>query len=964
MLSQVSRKLMRLLVQVHYPRIVVEGKESLAGEGPFLLLANHANSLVDPVIIGISTRLPVHYLAKAPLFKTPVLGPIMQALGMIPAFRGQDDRSQVKRNLESLDSAAAVLADGRNVGIFPEGKSHDLPGLEPVKSGAARIAVLAHEKGATGLKLIPIGLNYENKERFRSSIWVRIGKPILVNEWLVRNEGNAKKTTRDLTAEVDARLRELVIGLDEPGWASFVDELETLLPPSRLRVRRDPVAGLRQRERIANAINHFMKESRQEAREVGLAILKHRKQLGEKGLGISSPVVNHTSLPMLGLLVWMTLRLFLGVVPVLIGTLHHILPYTLVRWLNDRYSRTHVGRTTVAMMRLIYGLPIYGAWYLGVWWCMARYFMPWIATTWAILAPFAGLYALSYWPAFRRTAKLWWNDVFLLFQSENLATIRAEQNRIKIRLGELAKRFEEIHAPQPDPPPFCWRTFVYRNTIRAAVSVAIVAGFLWINSIIQKSRQPPALPPGPDLTAYSVEALRVPLALDEPALREVIVGIDELRGEVDGIQREFLAGKRDFYSQTNNDAIRRLMLDYLNYRSVLLRLIWKYQNYRQIQDPAQRELAGLICLTAATTLYEASLGFVVQFQGEEQAIRKLNEAEPLWNIPEGMLDQIRRNLQNPDYQKRMLGALDEFQSGDLANPVTVSKVSHPQLRQRIFHSSQTIRKLLPKLKAIPLQTVVEDAVKAGQSTAYDLQSAISMFVSRLRVRDPREGGKSLIQDTHVRQLESRLRPGDLIIERRNWALSNAFMPGYWSHVAIYIGTPEQLAALGLADDPRVKPHWAKFKSRDHQGHSHRLIEALGEGVIFTSMEHSVGEADGACVFRTKLTDEQRAECLAKVFSHLDKPYDFKFDFFSTDKLVCTELVYRTFGEVNPLQLVDVMGRRTLPAMELLRQYIEVPKTAQGVSFVAFLDGNEAVGYAAFRDLQTLKESMSRPSFQF
>ena len=962
--SQISRRLMRLLVRFHYPRIAVEGKESLNGKGPFLFLANHANSLIDPVVIGIATGQPVHYLAKAPLFKTPILGPIMQALGMIPAFRGQDDRSQVKRNIESLEAAAAVLAEGRSVGLFPEGKSHDRPGLEPVKSGAARIAVLAHEKGATGLLMIPIGLNYENKEQFRSSIWVRIGEPIPVADWLARNDGQAKKTTRALTAEVETRLREMVTGLDDPEWAPIVEDLEAVLPPSRRRLRKDPIASLRQRERIANAINYFAKESPAETEDLAESLLQHRERLAEHGLSLDSPAVNHRSLTLFGLLFLMTVRLALGVIPVVLGTLHHILPFTLVRWLNARYSRKQAGRTTVAMMRLVYGVPIYGITYLGVWWGLAEYFMPWIATVWTLLAPFAGLYALSYWPALRRTAKVWRNDFALLFQRDKLIGFRRDQKELKERLRKLAVRFEEFHAPLPEPPPIDWRKFYLRTIVRFAVLATILGTFLWINSVMQNARQPKLLTPGPDLANYTVAALEVSLARDEPALREVLAGIDELRGEVAAIQQDFLAGKRDFYRQADNDAIRRLMLDYLNYRSVLLRLIWKYQNYPQIRDPRQRELAGLICVSAATSLYEASLGIIVRFQGERDAIRKLNEAEPLWNISAGMFDQIRRNLLNSEYRERLELALAEFQSKDTASANFAGDASRAQLRQRISRSSQNIDVLLPQLKRASIRAAIGDAVKTGKSSAYRAQSAFSMFVSRLRVRDPRDDGASLIEPEHVRELEAKLRPGDLIIQRRNWALSNAFMPGYWSHVAIYIGTPEQLTALGLADDSRVQPHWEEFLTADPHGHRYRIIEAIGEGVIFTTMEHSVGKADGACVYRPRLTDEERIECLAKVFLHVGKPYDFKFDFFSTDKLVCTELVYRTFGEKIPLQPINVMGRRTLPAMELLRQYMEAPETASRVSFIAFLDGNEAVGYAAFRDLKTLRESMSRPSFQF
>jgi len=70
---------------------------------------------------------------------------------------------------------------------------------------------------------------------------------------------------------------------------------------------------------------------------------------------------------------------------------------------------------------------------------------------------------------------------------------------------------------------------------------------------------------------------------------------------------------------------------------------------------------------------------------------------------------------------------------------------------------------------------------------------------------------------------------------------------------------------------------------------------VSEGVVFTSAEHSIGEADSVAVLRPRLTPDQIRQVIARAFSHAGKPYDFDFDFFSGDRLVCTEVVYRAFG---------------------------------------------------------------------
>src|SRR5215211_3547377 len=120
--AQPLRWIVRRLIRLYYPKIEVTGRDHIPRTGPVLLTANHANSLIDPAIVGIAAGRPVRFFAKAPLFETPVLGRLMRALGMLPAFRAQDDGAQVRRNLESLNVGAQALAAGDVVGIFPEGK--------------------------------------------------------------------------------------------------------------------------------------------------------------------------------------------------------------------------------------------------------------------------------------------------------------------------------------------------------------------------------------------------------------------------------------------------------------------------------------------------------------------------------------------------------------------------------------------------------------------------------------------------------------------------------------------------------------------------------------------------------------------------------------------------------------------------------------------------------------------------
>ena len=225
----------------------------------------------------------------------------------------------------------------------------------------------------------------------------------------------------------------------------------------------------------------------------------------------------------------------------------------------------------------------------------------------------------------------------------------------------------------------------------------------------------------------------------------------------------------------------------------------------------------------------------------------------------------------------------------------------------------------------------------------------------------REPGGALISRSQVQELRAKLQPGDIFLERRNWYVSNAFLPGYWPHAALYAGTPEELRALGLEQDPRVQQHWDKLLRPDKAGHFCVVLESVSEGVIFTSLEHSIGEADSVALLRPKIPREQIRESLARAFSHAGKPYDFDFDFFSSDKLVCTELVYRAYDGPIHFTLQNIMGTKTLPAIEFVRKFAAERDTPGAqFEFIWCLQGDAGAGVARPVDAAGFIKTMDLP----
>ena len=154
-----------------------------------------------------------------------------------------------------------------------------------------------------------------------------------------------------------------------------------------------------------------------------------------------------------------------------------------------------------------------------------------------------------------------------------------------------------------------------------------------------------------------------------------------------------------------------------------------------------------------------------------------------------------------------------------------------------------------------------------------------------------------------------LQPGDVIVTRHAIALTNLFLPGFWPHAAFYIGTPAQRAAIGINVDPPKEALWVDEKC---------ILEALKDGVRFRSLEETLA-VDVFVVLRPNLRTETIVRAIERAALHEGKQYNFDFDFFNSDRVVCTEVVYRAYDGLEDLRfpLQDRAGRKTLSAEDLL-----------------------------------------------
>lgn len=219
-------------------------------DGPVLVVANHPNSLLDPLVIFRVAGRPTRPLAKAPLFDQRIVGGLLRLLGGLPVYRPQDDATQMHRNEETFRGAIAALRARDAVQIYPEGKSHSEPSLAPLRTGAARIALGAeHESGwALGVQIVPVGLTYQRKSLFRGRALAVIGRPFTITHLRELHEHDPPAAVRRLTDEIADQLHAVTLNVGEQRDAELIDTAE------RMYVREKGVSGFRVRDPLAERL--------------------------------------------------------------------------------------------------------------------------------------------------------------------------------------------------------------------------------------------------------------------------------------------------------------------------------------------------------------------------------------------------------------------------------------------------------------------------------------------------------------------------------------------------------------------------------------------------------------------------------------------------------------------------------------------------------------------------------------
>ena len=391
----------------------------------------------------------------------------------------------------------------------------------------------------------------------------------------------------------------------------------------------------------------------------------------------------------------------------------------------------------------------------------------------------------------------------------------------------------------------------------------------------------------------------------------------------------------------------------------------------------QRRASFMVGYAAFLAQYSFALRFISLAENDPGLDTILNEPVPDLGLPKGTYARLK-------FQYLNVACATEFAALTVVSK-SYGECRVPDVQAGIEADSSVIWKAgKGKGELLTVKNALNIIKKAGFKAWFPIRAGVSEWMGDTKVYRKR---LSLISEAQIRAFAHRLEPGDILLERREWYLSNIGLPGFWTHAALYVGAPADRSSYAY---DKELAGWVKAQGEEsgdfeallgkrypeqvalslrpqEDGHHPRIIEALSEGVQFTTLEHSAA-ADSFAVLRPRLSVKDKAVAIYRAFGFVGRPYDFDFDFLTDSSMVCTEVIYKAYeptadygGLEFPVE--KLMGHRVMPANALARLFdAKFAGPGQQLDFIMFFDGSERASKAVRNTLEEFRKSWRRPKW--
>ena len=220
MLYQFLHSIFRLSQKIYFGEICIKGNNEIPLNEANIIISNHPSAFMDPIIIGINLKTSIYFLAAEEFMGGKKMSKFLASnFNMIPIYRPSTRPEETYKNIDSFSKCYDALNDKKSILIFAEGHSETQYWLDPLKTGAARIAIetLKNNKKLKKINIISLGLNYSNPHIFRSSLYFNVDKILELKQ---KHSYNKNTLTNQLQLNLSEAL--CVIKKEHSSWQEFL----------------------------------------------------------------------------------------------------------------------------------------------------------------------------------------------------------------------------------------------------------------------------------------------------------------------------------------------------------------------------------------------------------------------------------------------------------------------------------------------------------------------------------------------------------------------------------------------------------------------------------------------------------------------------------------------------------------------------------------------------------------------
>ncbi len=235
MIYPLHKFLVGTIMRLFFRKIYIEGLDKLPKNDPQFIVSNHPTGFWEPCIYACGFPFVLHFLTRGDLFQKKAFRWFLEGTNQLPIFRKKDGFAHLRENKNSQSVVAEQLVKGAKVVIFAEGSSKQVKYLRPLKTGMARMSFQAYQlDNSIDLKIVPVGVSFEDFMGFRKDVIIKIGDPIDFKDHLGSIQENQSTGVKALTKITEDALDKLIVKVKDP---QLLQNFNLAIPLIRNQIR-------------------------------------------------------------------------------------------------------------------------------------------------------------------------------------------------------------------------------------------------------------------------------------------------------------------------------------------------------------------------------------------------------------------------------------------------------------------------------------------------------------------------------------------------------------------------------------------------------------------------------------------------------------------------------------------------------------------------------------------------------